>query len=364
MASTADVGEKSQPLSNNDSRMWWILSVGLLAVRFVQGWIYWGGGSRRFIYGPQKLDPHGHWMAYKFQTAMPGAILGTQHIISFLLHHFALLYAGVIVFSAVELISGLMLITGFMTRLAAVLTLGLSFILMLMFGWQGATCIDEWTMAASNFAMGITLFLLGGGAYSVDNWIARRHPAVSGKAWFQWLGGSAPLPLSDAAFKKLALSLFWISVIFIVGTYSYYRGSVVTPFHGDPTGLKAHHIAVADGRLMDGRVLALRIYVDAGTPTVPAHILSIRLLDKNGKVVASWNGEELSHLNPDRIHNVYDYQKVAPDSIVGLKAGLAAKAELDLPLAKPLHNAASGAPYKVILQGINGIEYSGSITAK
>ncbi|HUX18225.1 MAG TPA: hypothetical protein VMV63_03440 [Acidithiobacillus sp.] len=58
-------------------RGWRIAAIALLAIRFVQGWIYWGGGTRRFIYGPQKLDVHGHWMAYKFQTAMPGALLGT-----------------------------------------------------------------------------------------------------------------------------------------------------------------------------------------------------------------------------------------------------------------------------------------------
>jgi hypothetical protein len=53
-----------------------------------------GGGSRRFIYAPAKLDPNAaSWMANKFQSAMPGALLGTDHIIAFLLHHFYLLYA-------------------------------------------------------------------------------------------------------------------------------------------------------------------------------------------------------------------------------------------------------------------------------
>jgi hypothetical protein len=53
-----------------------------------------GGGSRRFIYAPAKLDPNAaSWMANKFQSAMPGALLGTDHIIAFLLHHFYPLYA-------------------------------------------------------------------------------------------------------------------------------------------------------------------------------------------------------------------------------------------------------------------------------
>ena len=80
-----------------------IAALALLSIRFIQGFIYWGGGSRRFIYGPSKLDAWGghNWMANKFQTAMPGALFGTDHIISYMLTHFWLLYAGVILFSAV-----------------------------------------------------------------------------------------------------------------------------------------------------------------------------------------------------------------------------------------------------------------------
>src|SRR3977135_3186264 len=126
-----------------------IAALALLSIRFIQGFIYWGGGSRRFIYAPAKLDPSAHsWMANKFQTAMPGALLGTDHLISFLLTHFYLLYAGVILFSAAELIVGAMLMTGLLTRLAALFSMGFSVLLMAMFGWQGATSIDEGHMEA------------------------------------------------------------------------------------------------------------------------------------------------------------------------------------------------------------------------
>src|ERR1700721_902017 len=93
-----------------------VAALALLSIRFIQGFIYWGGGSRRFIYAPAKLDPHAtSWMANKFQAAIPGALLGTDHIIAFLLHHFYLLYVSVILFSAVELIAGLFLMAGFLT---------------------------------------------------------------------------------------------------------------------------------------------------------------------------------------------------------------------------------------------------------
>src|SRR5260221_725750 len=145
-----------------------IAALALLSIRFIQGFIYWGGGSRRFIYAPAKLDPNAaSWMANKFQSAMPGALLGTDHVIAFLLHHFYLLYAGLILFSAAELIAGLFLMTGFLTRAAALVSIGLSVVLMLMFGWQGATCIDEWTMAACNV---MTAVLKSNDGSALEQW--------------------------------------------------------------------------------------------------------------------------------------------------------------------------------------------------
>ena len=38
-------------------RQWRMAAIGLLSVRLIQGFIYWGGGSRRFIYGSEKLNP-------------------------------------------------------------------------------------------------------------------------------------------------------------------------------------------------------------------------------------------------------------------------------------------------------------------
>src|SRR5579859_324156 len=170
------------PAMTEAQRNWRIAAIALLSTRFIQGFIYWGGGSRRFIYAPSKLDPSApNWMANKFQTAMPGALFGTDHLISFLLTHFWLLYAGVILFSAAELIVGAMLIAGLLTRAAALVSIGFSVLLMAMFGWQGATCIDEWTMAACNVAMGASLLLAGSGAGSLDNLLMRRNPALAAK---------------------------------------------------------------------------------------------------------------------------------------------------------------------------------------
>jgi uncharacterized membrane protein YphA (DoxX/SURF4 family) len=332
---------------------WRLAAITLVAIRFVQGWIYWGGGSRRFFYAPSKLDPNAtHWMAYKFQTAMPGALFGLDHVISWLLHHFYWLYASVIFFSAVELIVGVMLITGTLTRLAAFSSIGLSFVLMLMFGWQGATCIDEWTMAACNFGMGVTLFLAGSGAWSVDSWLARTRPQLTQSLWFQWFGGVAPLPLSEAAFKKVSAIFLAVTVVFVVSTYSYYRGSVYTAFHGGPVSPTTHHWALRDGQMTPAGQVSFTAYVDAGTPEAPSNVVRATLSDSTGKLVQTWDTQLLTQLPKQALHNDYDYLKIhtGPFGIVGPTS---ARATISLPPVQTALQLAAGG-YTLQLISVNG----------
>jgi uncharacterized membrane protein YphA (DoxX/SURF4 family) len=336
-------------------REWRVAGLALLAVRFVQGWIYWGGGSRRFIYGPQKLDPHGHWMAYKFQSALPGAILGSEHMIAYLLHHFVLLYAAVIIFSAIELIAGAMLIAGLLTRAAAVATIGLSVALMLMFGWQGATCIDEWTMAASNLGMGVALALAGSSAYALDNVLLRHRPRLAGSAWFRWLGGSLPLPVAERTFRNLALALLAGTVVFVVGTYGYYRGSVISPFHGGPVSPSRHHISLSQGKLSPDGAVSFRAYLDAGTAAAPANIIAATLT-RNGTVLEHWDAKALAALPESAFRNDFPYQQFKA-GFAGITGGVGAMASVTLPpIGSALH--LSGQEYRLTLTTVNGHRFT------
>jgi thiosulfate dehydrogenase (quinone) len=311
--------------------MWRTAALASLSVRVIQGFIYWGGGSRRFIYAPSKLNPDAPtWMANKFQTAMPGALFGTDHLISFMLHHFWLLYAGVILFSAAELIVGGMLMAGALTRVAALVSMGFSVLLMAMFGWQGATCIDEWTMAACNLAMGATLLLGGSGVYSIDNVLVRRNPELAEKPWFRWAAGSLPLPLKDIAFRKLALVVLGFVLVFDVGTYSYYRGSVVTPFHGGPVSPTKHHLTLSEARLLPDGSARFHVYLDAGTPEAPVHVVAADLLDANNQPVAHYDAAALSALPKAAFANDYAYNKFAPGPF-GIRAPMGAAATVTLP---------------------------------
>jgi uncharacterized membrane protein YphA (DoxX/SURF4 family) len=338
-------------------RHWRMAAIALLSVRFIQGFIYWGGGSRRFIYGPEKLNPDAPtWMANKFQSAMPGALFGTDHLIAFLLHHFWLLYPAVILFSGAELIAGAALMAGLLTRLAALVSVGFSIVLMLMFGWQGGTCIDEWTMAACNLAMGATLVLAGGGAYSLDNVLVKRNPGLADRASFRWLAGSLPLPLTDTAFRNLALAVLAVVLAFDIGTYSYYRGSVVTPYHGGPVSPSRHHFALSKGALLPDGGAKFHIYLDGGTPAAPAHIMKAELTDGENEPLETWDTQTLTRLPTDSIHNDFAYNKfkAGPYGIVG---EMGAMATITLPPEPNVHPPVGGNT-TLRLTDVNGRSFS------
>jgi uncharacterized membrane protein YphA (DoxX/SURF4 family) len=337
---------------------WRIAAIALLSTRFIQGFIYWGGGSRRFIYGPSKLDPNAPtWMANKFQTAMPGALFGTDHLISFLLTHFYLLYAGVILFSAAELIAGAMLMSGLLTRLAALLSMGFSVLLMAMFGWQGATCIDEWTMAACNLAMGASLLLAGSGAWSLDNVLLRRNPTLAERQWFRWAAGSLPLPQTDVGFRTLAFAVLAFVAIFNVGTYNYYRGSVLTPFHGGPVSPTKHHLTLSQAELLPDGSVRFHVYLDAGTPEAPVHVVAADLLDGDKRPVAHWDASLLSKLPKSDFANDYAYNTFGPGPF-GIRAKMGAAATVTLSV--PGSAAIAGAKY-IRLTDVDGATFSATL---
>lgn len=338
--------------SNDESEhaVWASFGLVLLAVRFVQGWIFWAGGSRRFIYAPGKLDPHAAtWMANKFQSAMPGALLGMDRVVGYMLHHFVLLYAGVILFSAAELVFGLFLMLGYLTRLSALVSVGLSVVLMLLFGWQGATCIDEWTMAASNFAMGVVLFLAGSEAYSVDSWMIRRNPSLRERSWFQWLGSA---PWSAGRTRRWSLIAAAATVLFTVLPYNHFRGAVITPYHGGPVSPVRHHISLSQGTLQRDGSLQFTAYLDAGTPAEPANIIVAELLDSGRGVVETWQGRALASLPRSVFANDYGYNRFGP-GYAGITATMGARAVISLPAARPGLRLTKGS-YVLVLHSVNG----------
>lgn len=338
-----------------------IAALALLSIRFIQGFVYWGGGSRRFIYAPAKLDPNAaSWMANKFQSAMPGALLGTDHIIAFLLHHFYLLYASLILFSAAELITGVYLMIGLLTRMAALASIGLSVVLMLMFGWQGATCIDEWTMAACNLAIGATLTLGGGSAFSLDNALLARNPELARRRWFRWMCGALPLPIRAGSFQKLALAVVAATIVFNVTTYNYYRGSVITAFHGGPVSPSKHHLSLTDGIVLPNGTVRFHVYLDGGTAAAPSNVMTAALKSADGSVIEQWDGSDLSRLSPSSIANEFGYNRFAPGPF-GLRAQVGAMATITLPATNAAKRGGIRGAAMLELRTVNGNTFNVAI---
>ena len=67
-------------------------------------------------------------------------------------------------------------------------------------------------------------------------------------------------------------------VLFDVGTYSYYRGSVLTPFHGGPVSPTKHHLSINPLSMTSDGGVSFHVYLDGGTPEAPAHVMKAVLL--------------------------------------------------------------------------------------
>jgi thiosulfate dehydrogenase [quinone] large subunit len=214
-----------------------------------------------------------------------------------------------------------------MTRLSALVTVGFSVILMLLFGWQGATCLDEWTMAACNCAMGVTLFIAGSSAYSVDSWLMRRRQSLGATAWFRWAGSGLWTPRDVKRFGVIGAV---ITALFVVLTYNHYRGSVVTAFHAAPVSPSEHHFSLSDGTLSGDGAVRVTAYLDGGTPETPANIVRIDLVTSDNHFTETWNSSTLAALPKSIYSNDYRYNQFGP-GYSGITAKMGARATISLP---------------------------------
>jgi thiosulfate dehydrogenase [quinone] large subunit len=225
--------------------------------------------------------------------------------------------------------------------------------LMLMFGWQGATCIDEWTMAACNSAIGATLMLGGSGAFSLDNALLARRPALARRAWFRWLSGALPLPMQRESFQRIAVAAFTATVILNVATYDYFRGSVVTPFHGGAVSPSKHHLSLTDGVLLRNGAVRFHAYLDGGTPAAPSNVMTAVLKSSDGSVLEQWDGTALSHLPASAIANEFAYNRFA-SAPFGLRAQMGAMATITLPAASVSDAGSLSRAATLELRTVNG----------
>jgi thiosulfate dehydrogenase (quinone) len=336
-----------------------LLALVLLGTRFVQGFIFWGGASRRLFYDFETVAGIDHavkldfnsagFVAAKLVHALPGTLF-IQAPIEWTLRHPDLIDASVWFWTFAELAVGLGLIFGLLTRLAALGSLAINVVLMLIFGWMGSTCLDEWTMAASGVAMSSAIFLAGGGAWSLDSLVgragfARRHPGT------RWIFSGA---LPAASLRPLALFFAAVAVVFTMGSYNMLFGAVVSPLHSR-VNFHNHAIALSNVSVAADGAVTFEAYVDAGPDTGAAYIVAAKLVDASGATVASWDGAALKAAS---IENKWTYEwasKFRPETI-GFSGQTGARATIALPA--PARLSADG-DYRLVLEAINGEKWEG-----
>lgn len=342
-----------------------LLALVLLGTRFVQGFIFWGGASRRLFYNVHdingadvavKLDfESAGFVANKLTHALPGTVW-IQGPLEWTLQYPDLIIASVWIWTIAELLVGLGLIFGLITRFWALVSIGLNVALMLIFGWMGSTCLDEWTMAVSGVAMSSAIFLAGGGAWSLDHLIGRTR-WMERNAWSAWLF-SGPLP--EQRVKTLSLLLAAFAVVFTVGSYHILFGAVVSQQHAR-VNFHHHNIALSDAAVAADGAVTFDAYVDAGPDTGAAYVIAAKLIDASGNTVAAWDGATLAGLPASAIRNVYPYVWAShfKTETIGFSGQTGARATIALP---PPRTAVGGTPHALVLEAIDGKTWQAELT--
>jgi len=345
-----------------------LIALTLLGMRFVQGFIFWGGASRRLIYDfhevagvdlAVKLDfDAAGFVAAKLVHALPGA-LWVQGPIEWTLAHPALVDASVWAWTFAELAVGLGLIFGLFTRLLALASVGLNIALMMIFGWMGSTCLDEWTMAVSGLAMSAAVVIAGGGGLSLDRLLMGRATQMGRRSWLTWLTSGT---LHPVAMRRLAMAFAAIAAIFTVGTYDILFGAVVSPLHSR-VDFHRHAIALSDVTLSNDGAVVFEAYVDAGPDTGAAYVIAASLEDASGNVIERWDGESLAGLAQSAIVNAWPYAWASKfkTEVIGFSAQTGARATITLAPPRDGLALASGG-YKLTLEAIDGTAWSATVT--
>lgn len=249
--------------------------VALRAAAISMGFVFLMGGWRRFINDPTNHDITSPGsLANKLVEAAPGSPI--EWVIHWVLNHPFITEWSIYLMSTAEVLVGVALILGLFTRVAATGSALLNVALMLIFGWMGYECLDEWTMAALGFAISVSVMIYGAGLYSLDS-LLKRDDFV------------------QLFTRNVSIALTLASVIFTVGFYNYYFG--IFDFH-KRTSVGSYHISALQ---VPGKPDEARLYVDAGPSSASAYVTAITFTMSDGsKLVQSAAEIEMvkSHFEP------------------------------------------------------------------
>ena len=297
--------------------------LALLAFRWVIGWTYFSAFWRRLVLENKLIPEEAGYIGEKFNHFLPNA-LGIKLIIEYLVLHPEALQLSMVIFTIVEAVVGLLLILGLFTRLMGIGVFGLAMGILLGSGWIGTTCLDEWQIGILGVAGGFTIFLAGSSAYSFDNYLVKKNPALQDKKWFRWFA-SGDLPIANI--QKIVLPVSILLIGLTLFTNQVFHGGVWGKLHNKSVRPK---VEISNIRLDSGQ-LQFQVYRVEGADVYGSFLIGIEILDSGGEVLLSLDGKDLAEFSKDRIHNHY-VTKVKPGKH-SLIIPLGAKADLTLPVS-------------------------------
>ncbi|MCB1441888.1 MAG: DoxX family membrane protein [Methyloceanibacter sp.] len=286
-------------MNSSDDRFADVKQLALRASAISMGFVFASAAWRRFVNAPAKLDIDSPKdVANKLVAAAPGSPV--EGLVHFVLARPQLAEFATYAMTIGEALAGLGLIVGFLTRLSAIGAALLNVALMLIFGWQGFECLDEWTMAALGFAISVSVMLYGPGLYALDN--------VFGID-----------PFRSVFTKRVGVALTIVSVLFTASFYNYYFGIAHLERRTD---VEAYRIVAEPAPQADAAIL----YVNAGASTNGAYVRSITFKLQTGETVTR-SAEEIEILKS--YFEPWARSGVLTDGVLRLRLG--SKTEIRVP---------------------------------
>lgn len=275
------------------------------ALRWVAGWTYFSAFWRRLILENKlNLDEAGY-IGEKFNHFLPNA-LGIKPVIEHLVSNPDQLWWAMAIFTIVEGIVGLLFMLGLFTRLMSIGVFFLAFGILLGSGWLGTTCLDEWQIGVLGVAAGFTIFLSGGGKYSLDEYFTSKNNSFTRKKWFGFLG-SGLLPVKETILNKTVL----IGSVCIIGltlfTNQYFHGGVYGKLHNLSV---RPHVTISNA-IIHNETLSFTVFRDEGADVYGSFLIGIKLIDEKGNIAFEQTQTQLSQLSSEQIKNDY-VAKVKP----------------------------------------------------
>ena len=331
------------------SKAYVLAGIFTLSLRLIVGWTYFSAFWRRLVLENKLIPNATGYIGEKFNHFLPNSI-GIKPIIEYLVSTPDLLWWAMVIFTLVEGIVGLLYMLGFFTRLMSIGVFSLAFGILLGSGWLGTTCLDEWQIGILGVSAGFTIFLSGGGKYSLDYLLL---PKLSKNKWLVWLT-SGELPLSIKQFSKVAISGAVLLFILTLYTNQVFHNGIWGPLHNKSV---KPELKISNAKIQED-ILTFKVYRIEGADVYGSFLIGITLKDENGKTILQKNGEELARFPLTRIKNDY-VAKVAPGkhSLIiplGSKATLTIRSDVFMDLPK--------SDYELILTDISGITWKEKIT--